>query len=515
MTEMRQRPLRVLLVEDSPRDVELVLRELRSGGWEPTWRRVDTAETFEAALGDAWDIVLCDYRMPRFSAAEALEILRRVSRATPFIVISGAVSEEAVVDLLRSGAHDFMAKDRLTRLVPAVERELEDAALRAERKRIREQLLVSERMATLGLLAAGVGHEINNPLAALVLDIDLAAEKIHKALDRGYPSAAREIAEASRLLDEAREASARVQQIVRDLNVFARSEPQTEQVDLVEVIESVLRLAGNEIRHHATIARHYGEVAPLNVDKYRLGQVVLNLVMNATQAMPQGRADRNELRITTAMTEDGRVVVEVADTGVGIAPEDLPRLFEPLFSTKATGTGLGLSICKRILDEMGGEITARSKLGHGSTFRVTLPRSAVLEEPAIPRPRHAPATGPRRNVLVIDDDVLVATAMGAMLSPHHATTVVNEAQEALRLIERGERYDVIFCDLMMPRMNGIDLYHEVRKRDPELARHIVFVTGGAFTPAAAAFLDTIDNPRVQKPFNVATLEAAAKEVALS
>jgi signal transduction histidine kinase len=514
MTEKNQRPLRALLVEDSAQDAELVLRELRNGGWQPTWRRVDTAEAFEAALGEGpWDIVLCDYRMPRFSAPEALEILRRVARNTPFIVISGVVSEEAVVDLLRSGAHDFMTKDRLARLVPAVQRELEDAALRAERKCIREQLLVSERMATLGLLAAGVGHEINNPLAALVLDIDLAARKLADALDHGR-GASPEIEEASRLLDEAQEASSRVQQIVRDLHIFARSAPQeTEQVDVVDVIESVLRLAANEIRHHASILRHYDDLPPLCVNKHRLGQVILNLVINAAQAMPPGHADPNELTIRTGWADDGRVFVEVTDTGVGIAPEDMPRLFEPLYSTKPSGTGLGLSICKRIVDDMGGEITAHSELGKGSTFRVTLPAAVVAFEPAPGAPEPEPAGGPSLKILIIDDDALVAGAMESLLSTHHATTVVNEAKEALERIQRGESYDVIFCDLMMPQMNGIELYHEIREHSPDLARRIVFMTGGAFTPAAAAFLDEVENAHVQKPFDMQTLVAAAQAAA--
>jgi signal transduction histidine kinase len=515
MRDKSHRPIRVLLVEDSQHDADLVLRELRKGGWEARWRRVETAEDFEAALrSEAWDIVLCDYRMPRFSAPEALGILRRVTRNTPFIVISGVVSEEAVVDLLRSGAHDFMTKDRLARLVPAVQRELEDAALRAERKRIREQLLVSERMATLGLLAAGVGHEINNPLAALVLDIDLAAQKLGEALDRGRAADTPEIREASRLLDEAQEASSRVQQIVRDLHVFARSSPEdTERVDVVEVIESVLRLAANEIRHHAEVQRCYGDVPPLYVNKHRLGQVILNLVINAAQAMPEGRADRNELAIRTGFGGDGRVFVEVADTGVGIAAEDMPRLFEPLFSTKPSGTGLGLSICKRIVDDMGGEITVRSELGSGSTFRVTLPASAVEFRAAPEEPGAEVPGGPSRRILIVDDDALVAGAMQALLSAHHDTTVVNDARDALALIERGEHYDVVFCDLMMPQMNGIDLYNEVLQRTPELARRIVFMTGGAFTPAAAAFLDRVENPHVQKPFDVETLEAAAQAAA--
>jgi len=173
------RPLRALIVEDVERDAVLVARELARGGFDVSFERVDTPEMMSAALAkQPWDIIISDYSMPSFSGPAALALVKERKLDLPFIIVSGTVGEETAVESIRAGAHDFMAKGKFARLIPAVERELRDAVLRAERTKMQEQLLISDRMASVGTLAAGVAHEINNPLAVLMANLTFAAEDI-------------------------------------------------------------------------------------------------------------------------------------------------------------------------------------------------------------------------------------------------------------------------------------------------------------------------------------------------
>jgi DNA-binding NtrC family response regulator len=205
-------PLSVLIVEDNERDAALLLRELKRGGYEVAHERVDTPEVMSAALERrTWDIVLSDYSMPRFSAPAALAMVKERGLDLPFIIVSGTVGEETAVASLRAGAHDFLVKGSLARLLPAIERELREAASRAERKRIHEQLLISERMASVGTLAAGVAHEINNPLAIVVGNLDVAMERLAALGRAGSP-----LPDVEQPLHDAQEAAERVRVIVRD-----------------------------------------------------------------------------------------------------------------------------------------------------------------------------------------------------------------------------------------------------------------------------------------------------------
>jgi len=231
--------------------------------------------------------------------------------------------------------------------------------------------------------------------------------------------------------------------------------------------------------------------------------VFLNLIVNAAQAIQEGQVERNRIQLSTRL--DGRkVIVEVTDTGSGMPPEVLRKLFTPFFTTKpvGTGTGLGLSICHRIVTGMGGQIAVESQLGQGTTFRVTLP-VADLERSAPSRPvaPRLPDATRRGRILIVDDEAFVAKALGRTLSREHDVTLISRAAEALARIGGGERFDIILCDLMMPEMTGMDLYAELAGSTPEQAERMIFMTGGAFTPTARAFLDRVPNQRIEKPFD--------------
>ncbi|HZI09119.1 MAG TPA: PAS domain S-box protein [Myxococcus sp.] len=382
-----------------------------------------------------------------------------------------------------------------------------------ERHQMQARLMVAERMASVGTLAAGVAHEINNPLAYLTANLAFAREEL-SALTKGgaqglEPRLAASLADAQSALAEAQQGADRVRTIVRDLKTFSRADSaEHTDVDVRRVLESTLNLATTEIRHRARLVKDYGDVPPVRANESRLGQVFLNLLVNAAQAIPEGAPEQHEIRVTTGTGKGGRVMVEVKDSGTGIAQEHMSRLFDPFFTTKApgVGTGLGLSICHSLVASLGGEIHVESEPGKGSSFRVLLPPSLELpREPAAPAPEATPLppVPPREKrgrLLVVDDEPLVCTALGRTLRPHHDVTLATRAQEALERIEAGEHFDVVFCDLMMPGMSGMDFYSALQQRHPEQARRVIFLTGGAVTPQARAFLESVPSPHLEKPF---------------
>ncbi|TAK18670.1 MAG: response regulator [Myxococcaceae bacterium] len=507
------RPIRALLVEDVEQDALLIVRELRRGGFEVAYERVDTPEAMSAALGSQpWDVVLSDYSMPRFSAPMALRLMRDRNLDLPFIIVSGTVNEEVAVDALRAGAHDFMAKGKLGRLLPAIERELREASLRAEQTKLKDQLVISDRMASMGTLAAGVAHEINNPLACVMGNLDLMARDLLARLEK--LGLAVEFNDVREELDDARAAADRIRNIVRDLKMFSRpQEDKRGPVDVPRVMESTLRMAWNEIRHRARIVKSYGQAPPVQASESRLGQVFLNLVVNAAQAIEEGHAEDNEIRISISAATNGCIVTEIADTGPGMPPEVLERLFTPFFTTKpaGVGTGLGLSICHRIVTDFGGTIDVDSALGRGTTFRVTLPLATSELSEEVPHAVLDRAARRRGRILVIDDDPMIARVVKRTLSADHEVVATGRPTEALERVTSGERFDVILCDLMMPQMTGMELHAELRKVDPAHANRVIFLTGGAFTPAARAFLDEVPNQRVEKPFDSNYLRALVND----
>jgi CheY-like chemotaxis protein/anti-sigma regulatory factor (Ser/Thr protein kinase) len=272
-------------------------------------------------------------------------------------------------------------------------------------------------------------------------------------------------------------------------------------------------MAWNELRHRVRLVKTYGKVAPVEASESRLGQVFLNLVVNAAQAIPEGRIDANEIRISTRTGDDGRVIVEIADTGPGIPPNVLKQLFTPFFTTKpvGVGTGLGLSICERIVTGFGGTIEVESELGKGTVFRVALLAARSTETQEAPEPTRSSSATRRGRILVVDDEPAIAKAVQRTLSREHEVVVLESAVTALERIRAGERFDVILCDLMMPRMTGMDLHAALLQDEPSQSAAMIFLTGGAFTPHARKFLDEAPNLRMEKPFETMHLRAMVND----
>ena len=384
---------------------------------------------------------------------------------------------------------------------------------RAERAALTTKLVQADRLAVTGTLAAGVAHEINNPLAYTMAALEFLEQELRElAPDVG----AGRLEEAMQAIAEAREGAVRVKHVVRDLKTFSRVDDETTaRVELRRVIESSINMAWNEIRHRARMVKDYARTPPVTANESRLGQVFLNLLVNAAQAIPEGRADANEIRVATRTDGAGRAVVEVRDTGAGIPADVAAHIFDPFFTTKPVGigTGLGLSICRNLVSALGGDIAVESRVGEGSTFRVTLPAAVPTVEDRAARSPPGPApSGRSGRVLVVDDDASLAAGLRRALRRHHEVLVATDAAEVRDRIAGGERFDAILCDLMMPSMTGMELHAAVARIAPDQAGRMVFMTGGAFTASARQFLAEVPNPRLEKPFDAANLLAVLRGV---
>ncbi|MDB4884199.1 MAG: hypothetical protein JWL95_2965 [Gemmatimonadetes bacterium] len=387
-----------------------------------------------------------------------------------------------------------------------------------EQAKLQSQMMVSDRLASLGTLAAGVAHEINNPLAAVMANLDYMAERLEELSTGDLPGMSPALRrgwirdELLPSLEDSREAAERVRFIVRDLKMFSRSpgEEILGSVDVKTVMQSSLRMAWNELRHHSRLVENYGHVPGVHANEARLGQVFLNLVINAGQAMHESPTEDNVISVSTRL-EGANVIVEVSDTGPGIPLEIRGRIFDPFFTTKAVGvgTGLGLAICHRIVTDVGGVLTVESEVGVGTTFRVLLP-VLVEEAVAVAAPPALSPASRRGRILVVDDDEFVVRILKRVLAEDHDVVALDGAREALALCAGGEQFDLILCDLMMPSMTGMELYLELERVAPDQAKRMIFVTGGAFTEKARRFLAETANEHIEKPFHAANLRAVVQ-----
>ena len=387
------------------------------------------------------------------------------------------------------------------------------------RKQMEAKLAVTDRLASLGTLAAGVAHEINNPLSYVIANVRLVEERL-RAMAGGAeacdPAVREALGAAAAALDEAREGAERVHGIVADLKTFARAEEEDRRgpTDVCHVLGAALQLAEHAVRRRARLVREIEDVPPVLANEARLAQVFLTLVLNAAESIPPGAPDANAVRVIARRGEGGRVVVEFCDTGPGIAADARGRVFDPFFNVRASGerAGIGLSICHAIVTAAGGEIHVESELGRGTCFRVALPAAPEDAGRAGPAPppksegRRPPPVSRAARVMVVDDEPMVGRMVARALGRVHDITSVTAARDALDRIEAGERFDVILCDLMMPAMSGMDLYDRVQELAPDQAARMVFLSGGAFTRRAREFLER--HPSLDKPFDLRALEAA-------
>lgn len=380
-------------------------------------------------------------------------------------------------------------------------------------RKLQARLLLADRTMSVGALSAGVAHEINNPLSYVIGNLGFIAESFEELLVNVSPEDRAELRDA---LSEAREGAERVSKIVGNLLSFSRPDQDAEGlVDVEQAIETAIAMAWPEIRPRARLVKKLEPVPPVKVRSSRLAQVILNLLLNAAHAIPEGKAREHEIRLSTHLDDKNRVVLELRDTGPGIPPELLGHVFDTFFTTKpiGVGTGLGLSIAHSIVKEMGGTITVESELGEGATFRVILPAARDERDDDVDEifeTGDITTEDPRAKILIVDDEPYIATALCRALK-EHGLRVASSGTEAIEVLEdRAVVPDLILCDLIMPDRTGMDVFRWIKEERPELASRVAFMTGGPFAPRAVEFLAKIDNTRIEKPFDVNAIRTFVK-----
>lgn len=634
-------PLKVIVVEDNMDDHELLVRELERGGYAPQTVRVDTPEALREVLAEpGWEIVISDYIMPRFSGLAALELLRQSGRDLPFIVISGTVGEDVAVETMRAGAHDYLMKENLTRLVPAVRRELRevterrehrqaDEALKESERRFRtlseaspqgvflhdnagkclyinscgseitgyssaevvgtdwfhilhpddveraaaeweafrqnehkifesdlrllhangttrwvqvrvgkvrdeqgvatdyvgslvditqhlmfqERLLQAQKQESLGRLAGGIAHDFNNILTAILGYAELASDLVppeHAAQER---------------IRNIQKAAGRAADLIRQLLAFASKQMITPRViTLNSVLEEtgslLLRLIGSHIKLEILPG---SDVGAIRADPGQMQQILINLGVNARDAMPEGgklTIATRSVHLEAGLTQDNRevlpgnyVLLEVTDTGIGMNKEILQHIFEPFFTTKeiGKGTGLGLATCHGIVRQNGGHIWVESEVGKGTSFRITLPQ--VNE---IPTKEKEPETlsylGGKETILLVEDDALLRELTAeALRAEGYAVIEAASGKEALVIATAfTEPIHLLVTDVVMPLMSGKELAQKMLKVQPDL--RILFISGYAENAVMTQGILESGVLFLPKPFSVAGLAHKVRAV---
>jgi two-component system, cell cycle sensor histidine kinase and response regulator CckA len=513
--------LRVLFVEDNEDDATLLQRHLERAGYKVESFRVDTHESFKNAVDNAkWDVVISDHSMPHFSSLEALSVLKAHDIDCPFIIVSGTIGEDMAVDAMRAGAHDYVIKNNLARLAPAIDRELGDAELRkqageerAARKAIELQLQQSQKMEAVGRLAGGIAHDFNNLLTAILGFAGLAIDKVNNGTGP-----------VKFELEQVKQAADRAARFTKQLLAFSRQQVLSPRlIDPGESIEALIpmlrQLLGEDVELSVT-ARASGKV---RVDPGQFEQVVMNLAVNARDAMPNG----GTLRLATERVEVSPpvatrlqiapgeyILLTVADSGLGMDDATKSRIFEPFFTTKppGQGTGLGLSTVYGILSQSAGAIDVDTAVSRGTTFRVYLPIAAAPIESQSRRPRPPRKVGQLEGtVLVAEDEESVRLLVETVLSTSgfHVFTARSGTDAAALLQTIEQPIDLLITDIIMPGMIGPDLARLVLEKSPQT--RVLYITGYATHSAVPAGFMQEDDALLQKPFLPEQLLAKVQE----
>ena len=473
-------PLYILHLEDNANDAALILSTLEDGGIVCKTTRVETEDDFAAALELGFDLILSDHTLPTFDGLSALKIAHREKPDLPVIFVSGTLGEDRAVDALKSGATDYVLKEGVSRLVPAVRRAMQEVEERTERRRLEAQVIDGQKLDVVGQLAGGVAHDFNNLLSVIIgychlLQMDLAADSPQL-----------------KYAEEIRHASERAAGLTRQLLVFSRKQTvQPVALILNDVVKDMEQLLRRLIDANIEMTIALGEqTGCIHADSGYVGQVLMNLVVNARDAMPYGgkltisTADitigENDANIKMGGLPGDYVVLGVSDTGTGMTEEVKAHLFEPLFTTKPAGkgTGLGLVTCRNIIHLSGGHINFLSESGKGTEFNVYFPRKPKpLDIPAHVPPSEARSRG-TETILVVDDEPAIRNLARAVLESHGYTVLeANNGKEGLRLVResKGRPVRLVFTDVIMPLMGGKAMAELLKMTNPDIA--ILFTSG--------------------------------------
>jgi len=400
-----------------------------------------------------------------------------------------------------------------------------------EKRAIQAHIAQSDRLASMGMLAAGVAHEINNPLAYVLFNIESLEKDMQQLTEvvlrcsksmrahLGNETFAEILGDGAEMLQsamledmqerlrEALDGTQRIKVISRSLSTFAHIEREEEsEVDVKYAINCAINMAFNEIKYRARVVKIFEPVVSIWASEGKLSQVFLNLLINAAHAIDEGDVNNNHITIRT-WTKDNAAYVEISDSGRGISPEHLGRVFEPFFTTKraGVGSGLGLAICKNIVEGYGGTIRVESEVDKGTRFLIRLPpRPRKHSQPRlaqVPQPSAPARCDVRGRVLVIDDEESIRNLLKRLLGEAHEVITCDSGAAARKLLTADQDFDLLLCDMMMSPVTGMDLHAWLADAYPALSQRMVFITGGVFTPRAAEYLEQVRATRLEKPFD--------------
>lgn len=517
----------VLLIEDSDRDAELIEETISQSASGFVFHRVETEDELVRALAErSFDLALSDHKLPVLNSTRALEVIRQSNQSDlPFIIVSGSIGEEAAVAIMRAGASDYVSKDCLSRLVPAIDREMQKAALRRDKRiadeRLRESneklriavetltetqnyLASLEKYRALGQIATGVAHDFNNSLTKALGITELLMER--------YP-------QEKETLDELRavtqESAVTVERLLRFGKKSYSKEAPPDPVDLKAVIEQTIKLTKPRWKTAAEMSGHSISVEtslaaiPLvvgNATEFR--EVFMNLIFNACDALPNG----GKITISTRCAGDF-VVAEVKDTGIGMTEEVLNRCLEPFFTTRGeSASGLGLCMTDSVIKRYGGSLEIVSNQGKGTTVTIYLNRHLAAEDVwSSPKTKKLADIKPC-HVLVVDDDPTVARLLKAFLElDGHRVTVATDGPEALYLFA-PEEHNIVITDRAMPSMSGIELSKALKEINPQLP---IIMSSGLAENVDESERSLYFDVHMPKPVSRASLQQAISATLIS
>jgi two-component system NtrC family sensor kinase len=505
---------RILIVDDEPANVRLLERILHDAGWNNIRSTTDSREVVALHSDFNSDLVLLDLMMPHLDGVAVMKTLRSTiaeGEFLPIVVLTADATADAKLRALDAGATDFLTKPfdrmeiilRIKNLLHARELYLEleqhNRSLEVTVRERTEQLLQSEKIATMGALLAGVAHELNNPLAVVMGQTHLLRDG---ATGISVPARAEKISAAA----------SRCVRIVRNFLALARKRPpERTTVVLEQVIGETIELLAYEFKtENVQVATNLAtDLPPLAADAHQLQQVFVNLLTNARHAMRKTSGPKRISIISRFDRDRARIQVEVTDTGPGIPPEIQGKVFEPFFTTKPAGegTGLGLSLCRNLIEQHGGALTLKSAPSGGATFLIELPPTTDLSVAVIMSDAEMGPIPPK-TILLVDDEEEIANILAEMLQRDgHTIDIASNGAAAIEKLARRS-YDLILSDTKMPVMDGLALHQEIERRFPSLRGRIIFVTGDVLDEEKQRLLEATGAPVVTKPFAFGDIRAA-------
>jgi signal transduction histidine kinase len=471
--------LHVLIIEDSELDSAVVLRTLRESGYELVDKRVDTPNDLQNALHERqWDCIISDFSLPGFSGISALKMVREKDSNVPFIFVSGTIGEDVAVEAMRTGAQDYVLKDNLARLLPTVDRELMDAETRRQHRNSEQKLRQLEKFEAIGKLAGGIAHDFNNVIGAIMGWAELGEEEVAEG------------SRAHKFFVQIREQSERAGRLTRQLLAYARRQVLTPRnINLNDIVGEAMallqRVIGEQIEVKTLLA---SDLHTTKADPAQVEQVLLNLCLNARDAMPDGGRLVIETRNTdldeayclgNGSVSPGRYVqLSVSDSGVGMDAATMERMFEPFFTTKdkSKGTGLGLATAFGIAKQHLGHIDVSSEVGKGSIFRVYLPATEDSAETRVAI-EEAPVRGGTETILLAEDhEGLRQMSHEVLTGLGYSIVLARDGREAVEKFEANpQKFSLLVLDVVMPRLGGLDALERIRGINPTIP--VIFTSG--------------------------------------